>query len=520
MSEAQKLRVHQRENQAAEGRLDARAVSAAFGASTEAFKQDSRSGNRSEEHVAHSITPSSSFGSAALRRNPRAIEPGGTTRAGHYRELVDRYTVTRRAQKTESIRGFAVVFRGGYACVGAAVILGWLRTRAAVRLTRDDDSAQRASCRHAAPLIMILLRPVVMVPPAAAKNSLLPILVDVSRSMRLRDADGPSRLERAQAMVKDLQAQLGKEYRLELLTFGETLAATTDIDRVAATARRSDWRRADLRSLSPSLDGPGELRRDRPMRRSSVRLRDPASVNPVMASNRAPVSRSASERGAARDREIVTSPLGALLPGARSMCVYRYECRLRPTVGWRRANGPGGMRRSHVSEGAPVLSLHRLTACLPTVLRGQIPQRRRVAPSKQPRVLVPPQTVKRRCWSSRRAGGGGGGGYEHTFLKRAFRTIRDSIDAVSACRPMTAAHFLRAIGAVAHVALSTATRSSVRNYSRTTASSLAHRIGFFTREISSDERLHPRARRLLVIARHRSLARLSHRARQAIPSID
>ena len=147
---------------------------------------------------------------------------------------------------------FAVVLPWwGYALAfGAALILGWLAyARVPVTLTpgtRLGLSALRAFTLLL--LIAILLRPVVMVPPAAANNSLLPILVDVSRSMRLRDPstslgagdDGPSRLERAQAMVKDLQAQLGKEYRLELLTFGEALAVATDVDRVAATARRSD----------------------------------------------------------------------------------------------------------------------------------------------------------------------------------------------------------------------------------------------------------------------------------------
>src|SRR4051812_21066797 len=130
---------------------------------------------------------------------------------------------------------FAVVLPWwGYALVfGAAIVLGWLAySRVPVRLHRGSRiglSALRALTLML--LIAILLRPIVMVPPAAANNSLLPILVDVSRSMRLKDlstslgagSDGPSRIERAQAMVRDLQAQLGKEYRIELLTFGETL---------------------------------------------------------------------------------------------------------------------------------------------------------------------------------------------------------------------------------------------------------------------------------------------------------
>jgi hypothetical protein len=131
----------------------------------------------------------------------------------------------------------------GYASAfGAALVLGWLAyARVPVKLTtgkRLELSALRALTLTL--LILILLRPIVMVPPAAANNSLLPILVDVSRSMRLKDDGGAPRIERAQAMVKDLQAQLGREYRLELLTFGDALTSLTDVDRLAATARRSD----------------------------------------------------------------------------------------------------------------------------------------------------------------------------------------------------------------------------------------------------------------------------------------
>src|SRR4029453_19220298 len=147
----------------------------------------------------------------------------------------------------------------GYASAfGAALVLGWLAYgRVPVKLTTEKRLGLSALRALTLPLlIVILLRPIVMVPPAAANNSLLPILVDVSRSMRLKDpstslgagpstslgasVDGPPRIERAQAIVRDLQAELGKEYRVELLSFGDALAAVTDVDRLAATARRSD----------------------------------------------------------------------------------------------------------------------------------------------------------------------------------------------------------------------------------------------------------------------------------------
>ena len=137
---------------------------------------------------------------------------------------------------------FAVVLPWwGYALVfGSAVVLAWLAyARVPIPLTRAARgwlTALRAATLIL--LIAILLRPVVLVPPAAAHNSLLPVLVDVSRSMRLTDGDGPSRLDRAREMVRELQARLANEYTIELLTFGEALAPG-QVDRLAATARPS-----------------------------------------------------------------------------------------------------------------------------------------------------------------------------------------------------------------------------------------------------------------------------------------
>ena len=132
----------------------------------------------------------------------------------------------------------------GYALAfGSAVVLAWLAyARVPVRLTppvRTTLTLLRALTLVL--LIAILLRPVVMVPPAAANNSVLPILVDVSRSMRLTDAEAATaRVDRARAIVRDLQSRLSSEYRIEVLSFGESLAAVPDIERLAATARRSD----------------------------------------------------------------------------------------------------------------------------------------------------------------------------------------------------------------------------------------------------------------------------------------
>ena len=327
---------------------------------------------------------------------------------------------------------FAVVLPWwGYALAfGAAVILGWLAyARVPVKLPlgkRLGLSALRAVTLLL--LIAILLRPVITVPSAAANNSLLPILVDVSRSMRLRDpstslgasADGPSRLERAQAMVKDLQAQLGKEYRLEILTFGETLAVTTDIDRVAATARRSD--------LSGAIADLAERHRNDRLA-GVVVLSDGGDTAPMESGEGGAIDAPIFTVGignasAPRDREVVNLTAGEpLLPGASidvSVSATSTGFGTEPVELRVSANGrPVEVRRLTPStDGAPVHAVFTVSPQpdAPTVYTVQIPQATgEVAIENNSRsVLVPPQTGTRRLLVVE-----GAPGFEHTFLKRA-----------------------------------------------------------------------------------------------------
>ncbi len=339
---------------------------------------------------------------------------------------------------------FAVVLPWwGYALAfGAAAILGWLAyARVPVKLTpggRFGLSALRAVTLLL--LITILLRPVVMVPPAAANNSLLPILVDVSRSMRLEDpstslgagADGSSRLERAQAMVKDLQAQLGREYRIELLTFGETLAVITDIDRLAATARRSDLSGAiaDLAErYPPSLDGSSTSDGGQARIAGVVILSDGGDTAPIESGESrgigAPVfTVGIGNSSAPRDREVVNLTAGEpLLPGASidvSVSATSSGFGTEPVELRVSANGrPVEVRRlTPASDGAPVHTVFTVSPApdVPTVYTVQIPDATgEVAIENNSRsVLVPPQTGKRRLLVIE-----GAPGFEHTFLKRA-----------------------------------------------------------------------------------------------------
>src|SRR5512132_556491 len=48
-----------------------------------------------------------------------------------------------------------------------------------------------------AALVLFLFRPIAMLPPAGSRDAVVPILIDTSRSMRLADADGQTRLAKA-----------------------------------------------------------------------------------------------------------------------------------------------------------------------------------------------------------------------------------------------------------------------------------------------------------------------------------
>ena len=304
---------------------------------------------------------------------------------------------------------------------GGALFLAWLAyARVPIRLEpgrRVTLTLLRALTLCL--LIVILLRPVVMVPPAAAKNSLLPILVDVSRSMRLSEAGVP-RLQRAQAIVRDLQARLASEYRIEVLTFGESLAAVTDVERLAPNARRSDLSgaMADLADRYRSnrvagvivLSDGGDTSPQEAIRENAIKA-------PVIA-----VGIGSTE--VARDREVVNLTAGEpLLPGASidlSVAATTAGFGTEPVELRVSANGrPVDTRRVTPSaDGAPVHAVFTVSPDpdVPTVYTVEIPAAadELAAENNARSVLVPSQTGKRRILILE-----GAPGYEHTFLKRA-----------------------------------------------------------------------------------------------------
>ncbi len=91
-----------------------------------------------------------------------------------------------------------------------------------------------------AALVLFLFRPIAILPPASSRDAIVPVLVDVSRSMRLGDADGQTRIARAAALLKnELGLPLTSHFATELYTFGDGLAPAKP-DALSPDARRTD----------------------------------------------------------------------------------------------------------------------------------------------------------------------------------------------------------------------------------------------------------------------------------------
>ena len=92
-----------------------------------------------------------------------------------------------------------------------------------------------------ASLVILLCRPFVyMQPPAATDDVVVPVLVDVSRSMRVADAEGQTRMARAASLLADqLLPALEGRFQVEVLAVGETLTPTS-VNEVNPEARQTD----------------------------------------------------------------------------------------------------------------------------------------------------------------------------------------------------------------------------------------------------------------------------------------
>jgi hypothetical protein len=128
------------------------------------------------------------------------------------------------------------------AAIGAAAFFEYRRPLSPLtRVQRVTLVALRVLVLAA--IVLFLFRPMITLPPSSSQDAFVPVLIDVSRSMRLDDAEGQSRITKAATIVKTgLLPGIGRQFRTELFTVGDGLApiATGALDRLSADARRTD----------------------------------------------------------------------------------------------------------------------------------------------------------------------------------------------------------------------------------------------------------------------------------------
>jgi len=319
----------------------------------------------------------------------------------------------------------------GYALVFAVALALAVYTYAGARLAPGRRAALTA-LRAAALLLLVtaVLRPVRVLPPAAARDRIVPVLVDVSRSMRVADAPGPARMQRARTAAGDLIAALESTVRTEVWAFGDGLARQS-LDDMEASAGRSD--------LGGALRAVTDHYRGRPLG-GIVVISDggDTSVSDVPGDLAVPVfTVGVGEPKITRDREIVALSAGE--PRLADSTIDVHVSAVSTGFGTQpleltlTANGrPVDVRRLAVTDGGPVSAVFTVSPdpAVPTVYRVDVP----VAPGEVAAenntrsVLVEPPGRPRRLLLVE-----GAPGYEHTFLKRAL--ARDaSLDVDSVIR--------------------------------------------------------------------------------------
>ncbi len=270
-------------------------------------------------------------------------------------------------------------------------------------------------------LVIVLMRPVVHHSTVDGRDTVVPILVDSSRSMAIDDADGARRIERARDFVKnEVLPALGGRFQVEVLSFGEALAPAS-ADTVGATARRSD--------LGGALAAVQERYRGRPIAGLIV-VSDGGDTGggpdvAALASMLPPVfTFGVGSPDAGRDREVLSvTAAETVLDGSRvDLDVSALASgRTEDTVELRLLeNGqPREVRHVRVAaEGGPIREIFQVSPPpgAATVYTIEIPAAAgELVPENNSRsVLVQPPSRTRRVLLVE-----GAPGFEHSFLKRA-----------------------------------------------------------------------------------------------------
>ncbi len=298
-----------------------------------------------------------------------------------------------------------------WACYAGAIVALPRRRRAVLSTLRALTLLLLVAC---------LLRPVRVVPPDASTDVVVPILVDVSRSMRLADMDGRTRIDVARDLLqRQVRPALARRFVPELWTFGNTLDQMTG-DLITADAGRSDlsgalralrdrYRERRVAGIVIISDGGDTGAQD------VATFTDPGSIPvyaigvgaPHVASDLEVLDVSAGEMTLA-DSSIDISVAAVSRGGANAFDLRVLE------------NGrPVDIRRmAPAADGGPVravftVSPPRDTATLYTVEIPSAPDERVLENNKRT-VLVEPAGPRRRILMIE-----GAPGFEHSFIKRA-----------------------------------------------------------------------------------------------------
>jgi uncharacterized membrane protein len=274
-------------------------------------------------------------------------------------------------------------------------------------------------------LVLFLMRPV-RTTRDGARDAVVPILVDGSRSMSIEDVDvgagrgGRRRIDRARDLVTgELLPLLGPRFHTEVLSFGDALAPASPAD-LGATARRSD--------LSGALAAVRERYRGRPIAgvvllsdggdTSGVDLRD--GTPPVYAIG-------VGAKTVGRDREVLSvTAAEAVFDDSRvdlAVSAVSHGHGTEPIALRLLENGrPVEVRRAApAADGVPVRETFHVSPArgAPTVYTIEIPETSGdLVPENNSRsTLVQPPTRLRRILFVE-----GAPGFEHSFLKRAWAT--------------------------------------------------------------------------------------------------
>jgi uncharacterized membrane protein len=307
----------------------------------------------------------------------------------------------------------------------SAVAVAWIAYQrfAATRARRYALTALRSATLLL--LIVCLMEPVARTTDHDARDAVVPILVDTSRSMGIEDA-GPEhnmrRVDRARDIVAgELLPALGTRFHLEVLAFGDGLAPVAPSD-LTATSRRSD--------LSGALAALRERYRGRPIA-GVVLISDGGDTSGggerVIAGETGPAifPIGVGSRAVSRDREILSATAAETVLDASRMdlavSAVSHGLGTKPIELRLLENGrPIEVRRTTpAADGTPVREVFQVspgnaTAAVYTVEIPPVPGE--LVPENNSRsVLVQPPARPRRILFVE-----GAPGYEHTFLKRAW----------------------------------------------------------------------------------------------------